>query len=114
MYNISWQIIPFPYNVNKERIFVAITNHASQVKFIVMASSCTSTFGKLKEIWEREMINTKNYLNNIETEIEILFACLVFAISISYNGVHNSFHPVSALKQVAKLFIVPFLVPQYP
>ena len=63
MYNISWQVIPFPYNANKERLFVAITNRSSQVKFIVVVSSCTSTFGgKLKEIGEREVINSKNYL----------------------------------------------------
>ena len=57
MYNISWQVIPFPYHANKERIFVAITNRCSQIKFVVMVSSCTSTFGKLKEIWERGVIN---------------------------------------------------------
>ena len=62
MYNISWQVIPFTYNVDKERIFVAITNRSSQAKFIVVVSSCMSTFGKLKEIWEREVINAKNYL----------------------------------------------------
>ena len=62
MYNVPRQVIPFPYNANEERIFVAITNRSSQVKFIVMISSCTRTIGKLKEIWEREMINTKNYL----------------------------------------------------
>ena len=62
MYNIFWQVIPFPYNASKERTFVAITNRFSQVKFIVVVSSCMSTFGKLKEIWKREVINTKNYL----------------------------------------------------
>ena len=35
---------------NKERIFITITNNAFEVKFIVVVSSCTSTFGKLKEI----------------------------------------------------------------
>ena len=50
------------YNANEERIFVAVTNRSSQVKFIVVISSCTRTTSKLKEIWEREMINTKNYL----------------------------------------------------
>ena len=48
MYNISWQVVPFTYNANKERIFVAITNRSFRVKFMVMVSSCTSTFGKLK------------------------------------------------------------------
>ena len=62
MYNISWQVVPFTYNANKERIFVAITNRSFQVKFMVVVSFCTSTFGKLKEIWEREVINAKNYL----------------------------------------------------
>ena len=65
MYNISWQVISFPYNANKERIFVAITNRSSQVKFIVVVSSCTSTFGKLKEIWEREVEITSLYSNDI-------------------------------------------------
>ena len=62
MYNVSWQVIPFTHNANEERIIVAITNRSFQVKFIVMVSSCTRTIGKLKEIWEREMVNTKNYL----------------------------------------------------
>ena len=59
------------------------------------------------------MINTKNYLNT-EPEIGILFAFLVIAISIGCNGIHNSFHHVSALKRVVKLFFEPFLEPQYP
>ena len=46
--------------------------------------------------------------------MEILSASLVFAIVISYNGVRNSFRQVSALKRVAKLFLGPFLEPQYP
>ena len=62
MYKVSWQVIPFPHNVNEERIFVTITNRSSQVKFIVMVSSSMRTIGKLKEIWEREMVDTKNYL----------------------------------------------------
>ena len=83
MYNISWQVIPFPYNANKERIFVAITNRSSQVKFIVVVSSCTSTFGKLKEIWQKRRDQYQKLSYNIEPEIEILFASLVFAISVS-------------------------------
>ena len=51
MYNVSWQVIPFPYNANKKRTFVTITNR-----------SCMRTIGKLKEIWERDMIHTKSYL----------------------------------------------------
>ena len=62
MYNVSWQVIPFTHNANEERIIVAITNRSFQVKFIVMVSSCTRTIGKLKEIWEREMVNTKDCL----------------------------------------------------
>ena len=57
---VSWQVISFPHNANEEKIFVTITNHSSQVKFIVMFSSCTCTIGKLRKIWEREMVNTKN------------------------------------------------------
>ena len=90
MYNISWQVIPFPYNANKERIFEPITNRSSQIKFIVVVSSCTSTFGKLKEIWEREVINAKKLSYNIEPVIEILSASLVFAISVSYNNNENA------------------------
>ena len=60
MYNVSWQAIPFPYNANKERIFVTITNCFFQIKFIVMVSSCSRTIGKLEEIEERKMLNTKN------------------------------------------------------
>ena len=62
MYNVSWQVIPFPHNENEEMIFVTITNRSSQVTFIVVVTSCMCTIGKLKEIWEREMVNTKNYL----------------------------------------------------
>ena len=51
---------------------------------------------------------------DIEPEIEILSASLVFAILISYHGVRNSFRHVSVLKRVAKLFVEPFLEPQYP
>ena len=50
MYNVSWQVIPFPHNANEERIFVTITNCSFQIKFIVMVSSCTRTIGKLEEI----------------------------------------------------------------
>ena len=76
-----------------------------------MVSSCTSTFGKLKKIWEREEINTIQKLSyNIEPEIEILFVSLVFAISVSYDNVHDSFRHVSTLKQVAKLFFEASLI----
>ena len=76
MYNISWQIIPFPYNANKERIFVTITNRSSQVKFIVVVSSCTSTFGKLKEIWESRDDQYQKLSCNIEPEIKIGPQCV--------------------------------------
>ena len=49
----------------KERIFVTITNRSSQIKFIVVVSSCTRTIGKLKEIWKRKMLNAKNYLTTL-------------------------------------------------
>ena len=62
MYNMSRQVVLFPCNANEERVFVTIINCSSQVKFIVVISSCGSTFGKVKEIWEREMISSKNYL----------------------------------------------------
>ena len=62
MYNVSWQVIPFPYNANEEGIFVTITNRSFHIKFIVVVSSCTRTIGKLKEIWKRKMLNAKNYL----------------------------------------------------
>ena len=108
MYKVSWQVISFPNNANEERIFVTITNRSSQVKFImiVVVSSCTRTIGNLKEIWKRE-IRYQNLSYNIEPEIEILTASLVFAISISYSDVRNSFRHVSALKRVAKLFVGP-------
>ena len=74
--HVPWQIVPFPYNANKERIFVTITNHAFAVKFVVVISSCTSsdcTFGKLKEIWEREIM-----IYSIEPEIACrhIHACM--------------------------------------
>ena len=94
--NVSWQVIPFPYNANEERIFVKITNRSSQVKFIVVVSSCTRTIGKLEEIWERWSIPKLPY--NIDPEI--LSTLLVFAILISYNAVRHTFHHVSALKRV--------------
>ena len=50
MYTVSWQVIPFPYNANKKRIFVTITNRSSQIKFLVVVRSCTRTIGKLKDI----------------------------------------------------------------
>ena len=112
MHNVSWQVIPFTHNANEERIFATITNRSFQVKFIVMVSSCTRTIGKLKEIWEREMVNTENYLITLNQRLKIPSASLVFSILISYNGVRNSFHHVSALKRVAKLFVQPFLEPQ--
>ena len=57
-----WQVVSFLYNANEEKAFVTIINCSSQVKFIVATSSCGSTFGKVKEIWEREMISSKNCL----------------------------------------------------
>ena len=48
-YILADRSISFLY-ANKERILTTITNHASEIKFIVVVSSCTSTFGKLKEI----------------------------------------------------------------
>ena len=36
MYIVSWQVIPFTHNANKERIVVTITNRSFQVKFIAM------------------------------------------------------------------------------
>ena len=93
------------------RIFVTITNRSSQVKFIVVVSSCTRTIGR--NLGKRDDQYQKlSY--NIESEIEILSASLEFAILISYNGVHNSFRHVSALKRVAKLVVEPFLEPQSP
>ena len=50
MYSVSWQVIPFPYYANEERIFVTVTNCSFQIKFIVLVSSCTRTIGKLEEI----------------------------------------------------------------
>ena len=51
-------------NIYMRRIFITITNRASEVNFIVMVSCGTSTFGKLslKKICEREIINTEKYL----------------------------------------------------
>ena len=92
MYNISWQVVPFPYNANKKRIFVTIKSHPSEVKFIIVVISCTSNCGLSYDT---------------EPEIEILYATPVFAISVNYNDVYNS-TPVSGLKQDAKLFNVPF------
>ena len=105
------RLVPFPHNANKEWMFVTITNRSFQVKFIVVVSSCTRTIGKHKEIWEREVINTKILSYNIEPGIEILSAFLVFAILVSYNGVRNSFRLVSVLKLAVKLFVEPFLEP---
>ena len=56
------QVIPFPHNANEERIFVTSTNRSSQVKFIIVVSSCARIIGELKEIWEREILDIKNYL----------------------------------------------------
>ena len=69
MHDASWQVSPFPYNANEERIFATITNLSSQVKFIVVVSSFTPTIGKLKEIWERETDDQHQKLSyNIEPE----------------------------------------------
>ena len=38
MYIVSWQVIPFTHNANKERIVVTITNRSFQVKFIAMVT----------------------------------------------------------------------------
>ena len=114
MYSVSWQVIQFPYNANEERIFVTITNHSFQIKFIVVVSFKYAHYWQTRRNLGKKDAQYQKLSHNIEPEIEILSASPVFAILISYNGVRNSFRHVSALKRVAKLFVEPFLEPQYP
>ena len=105
MYNVSWQVIPFPYSANKKRIFVTITNRSSQVKFIVVVIALTvllyANYRQTQRNLGKRDDQYQKLSYNIEPEIEILSASLEFAILISYNGTVFVTHLLHSMKECA-------------